>query len=141
VSAQPVQVLVLYSHALMGAGLERMLSDEAGVVVAAVDATSPTAVEAALASHPQVIVVEEGGGIDAVDIARRSSCPLVLDVDITTTHAWTLRRESLSSQPEEFLAAIRSAVMAEPDGEILATEQPGRSDPAGRALRAAAIPG
>jgi DNA-binding NarL/FixJ family response regulator len=143
VSAQPVQVLVLYSHALMGEGLERMLRDEVEVEVAvtAVDVASPGAVEAALATHPRVIVVEEGGGIDAVEVARRSTCALVLDVDITTTSAWTLRRESLSSQPDEFLAAIRSAVAEPPDDGPAAADRRAPRDPANPALRSAAIPG
>ena len=50
-------------------------------------------------SEPDVIVVEEGGAVDAADVVRRSNCPVVLDVDITTTRAWTLRRESLSTPP------------------------------------------
>ncbi|MEW6225059.1 MAG: hypothetical protein AB1627_10575 [Chloroflexota bacterium] len=106
----PVRVLVLYSHPLMGEGLERMLSTEPGMVVYAVDIAEPAAVDAALASEPAVIVVEEGGRVDAADVVRRSSCPVVLDVDITTTRAWALRRESLCSRPDEFLAAIREAV-------------------------------
>jgi len=125
----------------MGAGLERLLSDEAGVVVDAVDVTSVAAVEAALANHPVVVVVEEGGGIDAVDVARRSSCALVLDVDITTTRAWTLRRESLSTQPDEFLATIRSAVAGRSDEETAAPCRGRRGKASGRSLRQAAIPG
>ncbi|HEY3334607.1 MAG TPA: hypothetical protein VGK16_05150 [Candidatus Limnocylindrales bacterium] len=123
-SLQPVRILVLYSHALMGEGLGRMLANEPGVSVDAVDSASPDAVTAALAAEPSVIVVEEGGAVDAAEIMRRSSCPLVLDVDITTTRAWTLRRESLSSRPDDFLAAIRQVVgglSREPaDGEAAA---------------------
>lgn len=109
-SPEPVRILVLYSHALLGEGLGRMLEDEPDVVVDAVDATQPEAVAAALAGEPAVIVVEEGGAIDAAEIVRRSRCSLVLDVDITTSSAWTLRRETLASKPDEFLAAIRTAV-------------------------------
>jgi hypothetical protein len=94
----------------MGEGLGRMLAAEPGVVVTAVDIAEPDAVAAALASEPEVIVVEEGGAVDAADVVRRSHASLVLDVDITTTSAWTLRRESLSTRPDDFLAAIRSAI-------------------------------
>lgn len=111
-SREPVRIVVLYSHALLGEGLGRMLQDEPEVTVDAVDMTQPEAVEAALASEPAVIVVEEGGTIDAAEIVRRSGCSLVLDVDITTSKAWTLRRETLASKPDEFLDAIRSAVRA-----------------------------
>ncbi len=109
-SPEPVRVLVLYSHPLMGEGLGRMLAAEPGIIVEAVDVCETAAVDAALASAPAVIVVEEGGRIDAADIVRRSGSALVLDVDITTTSAWTLKRESLASKPDDFLAAIRQAV-------------------------------
>jgi hypothetical protein len=117
VSPEPLQILVLYSHALLGEGLCRMLADEAGVVVDAVDLAQPEAVASALAREPAVIVVEEGGAIDAAEIVRRSRCGLVLDVDITTSNAWTLRRETLSSRPDEFLATIRAAVGARGTGD------------------------
>jgi hypothetical protein len=110
VSPEPVRVLVLYSHPLMGEGLGRMLAAEPGIVVEAVDVAEQAAVDAALASEPAVIVLEEGGRVDAADVVRRSGTALVLDVDITTTSAWTLRRETLSSRPDDFLAAIRQAV-------------------------------
>jgi DNA-binding NarL/FixJ family response regulator len=109
-SPDQVRVLVLYSHPLMGEGLERMLAAEPGVVVDAVDIADTEAVNRAIASEPEVIVVEEGGAVDAADVVRRSHAALVMDVDITTTSAWTLRRESLSTRPDDFLAAIRAAI-------------------------------
>ena len=101
----------------MGEGLGRMLAAEPGVIVTAVDIAETDAVNAAIASEPEVIVVEEGGAVDAADIVRRSHCSLVLDVDITTTSAWTLRRESLSTRPDDFLATIRAAIGGTPKGE------------------------
>lgn len=109
-SPEPVRVLVLYSHPLMGEGLGRMLAAEPGVVVEAVDVAEQAAVDAALASEPAVIVIEEGGSVDAADVVRRSGTALVLDVDITTTSAWALRRETLASRPDDFLATIRQVV-------------------------------
>ena len=109
-SPDPVRVLLLYSHPLMGEGLGKMLAAEPGVVVDAVDIGITEAVDAAIARDPDVIVVEEGGAVDAADVVRRSSCPVVLDVDITTTSAWTLRRETLSTRPDDFLATIRGIV-------------------------------
>lgn len=105
-----VRVLVLYSHPLMGEGLGRMLAAEPGIEVEAVDVSASCAVDAALALQPDVIIVEEGGPLDAADIVRRSTCSVVLDVDITTTNAWSLRREALSTRPDDFLASLRSAV-------------------------------
>ena len=105
-----VRVLVLYSHPLMGEGLGRMLAVEPGIEVESADIAEPGAVAAALAHEPEVVIIEEGGPLDAADIVRRSRCSVVLDVDITTTRAWTLRRETLSTRPDDFLAMIRSIV-------------------------------
>jgi len=132
VSPDAVRVLVLYSHPLMGEGLGRMLAAEPGVSVDAVDVGCPAAVDAAIALEPDVIIVEEGGAVDAADVVRRSTCPVVLDVDITTTRAWTLRRETLSTRPDDFLAAIRAVVASgggkprtEPDRGLQRTGIPG----------------
>ena len=111
-----VRVLVLYSHPLMGEGLGRMLAAEPGVVVESADVSMPGAVELALSHEPEVVIVEEGGPVDAADIVRRSRCSVVLDVDITTTSAWSLRREVLSTRPDDFLASLRSAVNRVVDG-------------------------
>ena len=108
-SPDQVRILVLYSHPLMGEGLGRMLAAEPGVLVTAVDIAETDAVNAAIASDPEVIVVEEGGAVDAAD--------LVLDVDITSTRAWTLRRETLSTRPDDFLATIRAAIGGAAKGE------------------------
>jgi len=108
----------------MGEGLGRMLAAEPGVIVTAVDIAETDAVNAAIASQPEVIVVEEGGAVDAADIVRRSTCSLVLDVDITTTSAWSLRRESLSTRPDDFLATIRAAIGGAPKSETDRSLQP-----------------
>ncbi len=110
-------MLVIYSHPLMGEGLERMLAAEPGVAVLVVDIADTDGVSAALAAEPEVIVLEEGGAVDAADVVRRSHASLVLDVDITTTSAWTLRREALSTKPDDFLAAVRAAVCGAKRGE------------------------
>ena len=109
-----MRVLVLFSHPLLGEGLGRMLAGEPGVVVETVDVACPIAVEAAIASDPAVIVLEEGGPLDVADVMRRSKCPVVLDVDITTARAWRLSRESIASRPDEVLEAIRAALAPAP---------------------------
>jgi hypothetical protein len=113
----------------MGEGLGGMLAAEPGVIVTAVDIADTDAVNLAIASEPEVIVVEEGGAVDAADIVRRSHCALVLDVDITTTSAWSLRRETLSTRPDDFLATIRAAISGATKGET------------DRGLQPVAIPG
>jgi len=137
VSPVVVRILVLYSHPLMGEGLERMLAAEPGLEVAAVDVAEGTAVAAALAAEPDVIIVEEGGPLDAADIVRRSTCSVVLDVDITTASAWSLRREALPTRPEDFLASLRATVARVIDcggGRDTGSD-------AGRGRQPAAIPG
>jgi hypothetical protein len=114
VSLDPKRVLVLFSHPLLGEGLGRMLEGEPGISVDTVDVACPAAVEAAIAAEPAIIVLEEGGPLDAADVMRRSRCPVLLDVDITRAWAWRLRRETIASQPDELLAAIRSVLEATP---------------------------
>jgi hypothetical protein len=91
-----------------------MLAADPRITVEMVDVSSAADVEAAIASEPGVIVLEEGGPLDAADVMRRSACPVVLDVDITTACAWRLRRETIPSRPEDVLGAIRAAL--EPAG-------------------------
>ena len=105
-----VRVLLLYSHPLMGEGLGRMLAAEPGIELDSADMSLPNAVTAALAREPEVVIVEEGGPLDAADIVRRSRCSVVLDVDITTTQAWALCRESFSTRPDDFIASLQAAV-------------------------------
>ncbi len=100
-----------------------MLAAEAGIIVEIVDVSEAASVAIALATEPEVIVVEEGGAVDAAEIVRRSHASLVLDVDINTSSAFTLRRQSLSSRPDDFLATIREAIAsaattADPDRDL-----------------------
>ena len=81
-----------------------------------------------------MIVVEEGGAVDAADVVRRSNCPLVLDVDITTTRAWTLRRETPVHPPRRLPRRHPRPSSAAPD----------RAGPGGepdRGLQPAPVPG
>lgn len=103
---------MLYSHPLLGEGLGRMLAAEPGLVVTVVELGTPEALEAALASEPDVVVFEEGGPIGVLDVLRRSGATVVVDVDITSSTAWTLQRHELRSAPDEVLAAIRDALAA-----------------------------
>jgi DNA-binding NarL/FixJ family response regulator len=102
--------VVLYSHQLLGEGLGRMLEAEPGLVVTTVSQGTIEALDEALACNPDVVVFEEGGPIGILDVLRRSGASLVIDVDITSSTAWTLRRQALRSAPEEVLAAIRDAL-------------------------------
>lgn len=109
-AAGPDRIVVLYSHPLLGEGLGRMLAAEPGIVVTTVSLGTLEALDAALAAEPDVVVFEEGGPIGVLDVLRRSGATVVVDVDITSSTAWTLERHALRSAPDEVLAAIRDAL-------------------------------
>lgn len=104
-----VRVLVLYSHSLLGEGVSRMLAEDPGLDVTAVDLASVCDRDAALAADPDVIVLEEGGALDAADLLRRTHCRVVVDVDISSAEASTLRRSTIRSRPDDVIAAVRRA--------------------------------
>ncbi len=111
---QPSRILVLYSHQVFGEGLGRMLADEPGLEVVTVDIAATEAVESAIDADPDLIVVEEGGRLDGIDVLRRARSPIVVDVDITTPDAWTLRRDHIASRPDAVVQAIRAALRRAP---------------------------
>ena len=53
------QVVVLYTHPLLGEGLASLLSTEAGVGAVAVDGRDSIARAAALGAHPDLVIIEE----------------------------------------------------------------------------------
>lgn len=109
------RVLVLYSHALMGQGLERLLAAERGLDVRAVDVENEGAVAAALEATPDVIVFEEGGRLEALELMRRTSCPLLIDVNIGTSDAWTIRRDTIRTPPDRLFEVILDACVRGPE--------------------------
>jgi hypothetical protein len=87
-----------------------MLAAEPGLVVTTVSQGTIEALDEALEGNPDVVVFEEGGPIGVLDVLRRSGASVVIDVDITSSTAWTLRRQALRSAPAEVLSAIRDAL-------------------------------
>ncbi len=106
VGADPVRVLVLYSHPLMGEGLLRMLGEVEGLEVVAVPVDQDEALAAALAADPGVILIEQGGSLTARDLLARTDCPVVIEVDIASAEALSYRRDAIRSRPEDVVAAI-----------------------------------
>jgi DNA-binding NarL/FixJ family response regulator len=104
------RVTVLYSHSLLGEGLARLLAEEPGLEVEAIELSDVEAVQAAIASRPEVIVVEEGGRLDGIDVLRQGGSPVVVDVDIRSMEAWAFHRDPIASRPDSLLEAIREAV-------------------------------
>jgi hypothetical protein len=139
----PDRLVVLYSHPLLGEGLGRMLASEPGLVVTTVSLGTLDALDEALAGEPDVVVFEEGGPIGILDVMRRTGARVIVDVDITSSTAWTLRRQALRSAPDEVLGAIREALAGgsgrarcDPIDEI--TGQTSAVDPSPRPARVAA---
>jgi hypothetical protein len=137
VPVEPVRVLVLYSHPLLGEGLARMLSSEVSLDVQGVNIEGPEDLELALEASairpPAAIVVEEGGRIDAVEVIRRTRSPIVIGVDIGSAEAWTLRRSAIRSGPDEVIDAILDAIWGDarpPEAPACGPAPVGRMEPA-----------
>ncbi len=107
-----VNVLVLYRHSLLGEGLGRLLAAERALDVRAVDLASEDEVSHALDAGPDVVVLEEGGRLDMLDVLRATSCPVIIDVSLDRTDVWTLRRDVISSSPGDVVRRIQAACRA-----------------------------
>jgi len=112
VSQSRTRVLVLYRHPLLGEGLARLLGDEPKLDVVAAAADELDAVERALATDPAVVVFEEGGAMEALDVLRRASCHYVIDVSLATREAWTFSGHIVQSDDEHLTQAIVDACLA-----------------------------
>ncbi len=106
-----VNVLVLYSHALLGLGLASLLEAERALAVRAVDVNDQAGLEESLATTPDVIVFEEGGRLEALELMRRTECPVLIDINIATSDAWTIRRDAIRTQPDRLFEVILGACM------------------------------
>jgi len=87
-----------------------MLAAEPGLTVTTVSLGTLEGLDEALAGNPDVVVFEEGGPIGILDVLRRSGATVIVDVDITSSTAWTLQRHELRSAPDEVLGAVREAL-------------------------------
>lgn len=113
-AGQAISVLVLYRHSLLGLGLAELLSREGSLEVSAVDESDERALDAALDRDVDVIVFEEGGAIEPLDLLRRTSCPLLIDVNIGSSDAWAIRRDTIRTTPERLFDMIRDACVGRP---------------------------
>ncbi len=78
----PVRVAILYLHPLLGEGLAKLLAAEPGIAAAAIAAADQIGTASALASRPDVVIVERGGTADPSDVAGDGSGPIFLFVGI-----------------------------------------------------------
>jgi DNA-binding NarL/FixJ family response regulator len=111
VSSEPISVVVLYVHPLLGEGLARLLSTESGLAVVAVEIRAKADVDLVLARDPDVVILEEGGAVRLEQLLARTRCSILVDVSLDTGEAWILRREALRTRPDDLVAAIVDACL------------------------------
>ena len=111
--SDPVKVLVLYDHPLLGEGLGALMASVPELDVERVAMGEPDAMERAIAAGADVVILEEGGPVGLVDLLRDSRCRAIVDVSISTSQAWTIRREAISSDPDSLIDRIISACLGD----------------------------
>jgi DNA-binding NarL/FixJ family response regulator len=111
--ADPVKVLVLYDHPLLGEGLGALMASVPELEVERIAMGDPGAMERAMASEADVVILEEGGPVGLVDLLRDSRCRAIVDVSISTSQAWTIRREAIAPDPESLIDRIISACLGD----------------------------
>lgn len=112
------RVLVLYRHSLLGKGLAELLAREATLDVTSVDEDDPDALRAALAGRPDVILFEEGGAVEPLDLLRQSGCPVLIDVSLATSEAWEIRRDAITRLPDRLVETVLAATRRHADGLV-----------------------
>jgi DNA-binding NarL/FixJ family response regulator len=111
--SDPVKVLVLYDHPLLGEGLGTLMASVPELAVERVAMRDPDAMERALAYDADVVILEEGGPVGLVDLLRESRARAIVDVSINTSQAWTIRREAIAPDPESLIDRIISACLGD----------------------------
>jgi DNA-binding NarL/FixJ family response regulator len=109
--SDPVKVLVLYDHPLLGEGLGALMASVPELEVERVAMGDPDAMARAIASDADVVILEEGGPVGLVDLLRESRCRAIVDVSISSSQAWTIRREVISPDPDSLIDRIISACL------------------------------
>ena len=104
---QRVTVVILATHPLLGEGLAKTLGSAQELSVSHVPFDDAAAVEYALASGPDVVIVERTDTIAPSDLLRFAPDAMIIDVGIDNGHVFTTRREEIPARPEGILDAIR----------------------------------
>lgn len=102
------RVAILYSHPLLGEGLAHLLQADHTLVVQLVHVDDLETAEAALALKPDVVVLERGLPVEALDLLRMAPNALLIDVGLDAGPSWAYRRDELSPQPDDILRTIRT---------------------------------
>jgi hypothetical protein len=100
------RIVILYDHLLLGEGLERLLRNGSGLQVELVHVDGIETARAAIASDPDVVILERCAPVQAIDLLRLAPSALFIDVGLDPGPSWAYRRDELSPQPEDILRTI-----------------------------------
>jgi len=111
--ADVVRVVVLYDHPLLGEGLSALMASVPDLQVERIAMGDADAMERAIAADADVVILEEGGPLGLVDVLRGSRCRAIVDVSMSTSRAWTIRREEITTDPESLIERIVGACLGD----------------------------
>jgi hypothetical protein len=100
------RVVILYDHILLGEGLERLLRDGGELEVELVHVDRMETACSAVASNPDVVILERCAPVKAIDLLRLAPSALFIDVGLDAGPSWAYRRDELSPEPENILRTI-----------------------------------
>jgi DNA-binding NarL/FixJ family response regulator len=109
--SDPVKVLVLYDHPLLGEGLSALMAGVPELEVERIAMGEADAMKRALAYDADVVILEEGGPVGLVDLLRSSRARAIVDVSISTSQAWAIHREEIAPDPESLIDRIVGACL------------------------------
>ncbi len=73
----------------------------------------PDAMERAIAADADVVVLEDGGALGLLDVLRHVRCRAIVDVSMSTSRAWTIRREEITTGPDSLVDRIVAACLGD----------------------------
>lgn len=111
--SDPVRVLVLYDHPLLGEGLSALMASVPDLIVERIAMDDPDAMQRAIAADADVVILEEGGPLGLLDVLKGSRCRAIVDVSISTSQAWTIRREEIATDPDSLIDRIVGACLGD----------------------------
>lgn len=100
-------VVILYTHALLGEGLAKLLAAEPGLDISAVPTDDIAAAEAALNGEPDVVIFERHEPLQAIDLLKLAPNALLIDVGMDAGPTFSYHREELPARPDGIVRAIR----------------------------------
>jgi DNA-binding NarL/FixJ family response regulator len=102
-----VTVVILYTHALLGEGLAKLLAAEPGLEITAVATHEIAQAETALSGGPDVVIFERNDPLGAIDLLKFAPDALLIDVGMDAGPTFSYQREEISPKPDGIVRAIR----------------------------------